>query len=179
MKNSIYWISVLIIFGLLNSTCHDKDDGCICKDNEVCIYDTYIGKNECYLSESVHYLGGERVIAPNSYLGIISNSQCVDTLIFYNDTTRALDDERFGLIVNVPPGVQDVIGSTIPYQANENEFYSSSVIPLCYLNGIGWYSNLHFFIYPDSIWMELDFWTIESDPGEIIDSVQVVFYKKQ
>ncbi|HEY3386224.1 MAG TPA: hypothetical protein VGK46_06930, partial [Saprospiraceae bacterium] len=60
-----------------------------------------------------------------------------------------------------------------------NEFYSQSVVPLCYLNGESWYSNLHFIIYPDSVWMELGFWTLNSEPGVLIDSCTVMFYKKK
>jgi hypothetical protein len=177
MNRSIYLVFILIALGLMNSMCHGKDDECMCKDNEDCIY-SYTGKNECYLNEWVHYLGGIRVIARNSYVGINNNSSCIDTLIFYNDTTRAIDDDRFGLIVDVPPGTQNVLGSNPPFQASSNEFYTSSVEPMCYSGGEGWYSNIHFIIYPDSVWMKLKFWKLESDPGVFVDSTIITFYKE-
>ncbi len=160
--------------------CHDKGDECMCKDDEDCIYNAYTGKNECYFSEWVHYLGGIRIIALNSYEGITNSSECIDTLIFYNDTSRAIDDERFGLIVADPPqGVINVLGSDVPFEVSSTEYIGSTSAPMCYLNGKGWYANLHYFLYPDSVRMELRFWTLENDPGEFVDSTVVMFFRKK
>jgi hypothetical protein len=176
-QNSIFIIP-LILIGVFLSRCNEKNDECICQINELCIYDSYSGKNECYLNESVHYLGGSRIIVPNSYVGIVENNSCIDTLIFYNDTTRALNDERFGLIVNVSSFVQNVIGSNPTFQAGNNEYFLTTVEPVCYLNGEGQYSDIHCIIFPDSVWMELKFWTLETKPGLFIDSTVLMLYKK-
>ncbi len=168
--------STSLIFGLVGIYlgtigCHKEIDNCGCKDNEICF------QSECYLKESVHEIGGTTVITPNSYVGIVQGNYCVDTLIFYNDTTRAIDDERFGLIVNGPFGVENVMGSEVPYQASGNEYYAQTVDELCHLNGNAWYANLHYFIYPDSVWMKLKFWPLDGSQGFFIDSCIVTFYK--
>jgi|GEM_PF-2263940 len=158
--------------------CHDKEDPCHCESNETCIHDTYTGIIGCYEIGSVYHLGGEVVYARNLYVGTTSGNMCIDTLIFYDDTLRALDNQKFGLIVNVyPTGVHYVMGSYPPFQADDNEYYAQSVEPLCFLNGEEWYSNLHFKVYPDSVWMKLGFWTLNSEPGILIDSATVMFYK--
>lgn len=171
--NKFIWVLIVYVF----VACHKKDEDClcdcICNSNEICLYD------ECYLKESVHSIGGTMVIAPNSYVGVATGNLCIDTLIFYNDTSRALDDERFGLFAETyHEQVWNVIGS-YPFQADTNEFYSSSSVPLCYLNGEAWYANLHFIIYPDSVWMNLGFWTLNGPSGELIDSCSLMFYKKK
>lgn len=175
MRHSILWTISLFCICLVYSSCRDEVYDCGCKDSEVCIYD------ECYLNEWVHNLGGTTIIARNSYVGIINDNDCIDTLVFYNDTIRAINDERFGLVVAADPfpGTQNVLGSQAPYQVSENEFYASTVAPLCYLNGDSWYANLHYIIYPDSVWMKLRFWPLGSSQGVFIDSCNVTFYKKK
>lgn len=180
MKQFKPWLLIWSALILFSASCHDKGEDCMCKENEVCIPNAYTGNNDCYLYASVHYLNGTRVIAPNSYEGVTTGSFCVDTLIFYNDTSRAITDERFGLIVPDPPqGVLNVLGSEVPLKVSESEYYASTVAPLCHLNGEGWYANLHYIIYQDSVWMQLKFWTLESQPNEFIDSTTVMFFKKK
>ena len=167
---------VLILFAgliLINFGCKDEiPNPCSCNEDEVCLYDS------CYLSEMVHSLNGTTIIAPNSYVGTISNNQCVDTLIFYNDTTRAIDNGRFGLIVpHYLGGIQNVAGS-IPTVVSPSEYYLGSVAPLCYLNGEERYANLHFRIETDYVWMSIKFWTLNSEPDNIIDSCIVTFHRK-
>ncbi len=171
MKQSIFWI-ISLVFICLFTGCGPNEEECVCMDSEVCI------NNVCYLDEWVHELGGTSFIARNSYVGIINGNQCIDTLIFYNDTTRAIDNERFGLIVASHPGIQNVLGSEIPFEVSDNEFYASSVTALCYLNGDSWFANLQFKTYPDSVWMKLRFWTLGAEPGVFIDSSIVTFYRK-
>ena len=168
----------IVITFLAVISCHDKEDPCNCPVNETCIHDTYTGIIDCYENGSFYHLGGHLIHARNLYVGIVHNNQCIDTLIFYDDTLRALDDQRFGLIANVyPSGIHDVMGGNPPYQVSENEFYSQTVDRLCGLKGEDWYANLHFKVYQDSVWMKLGFWTLNTPPGVLIDSCEVRFYK--
>ncbi|MEP6648197.1 MAG: hypothetical protein ABJC12_13995 [Saprospiraceae bacterium] len=152
--------------------CHDKGNEVPCKDNEVFL------DGQCYLRESVHNIGGTYVIAPNSYVAFVNGNLCIDTLVFYNDTSRALNDGQLGLIIATPFGVGNIMGS-FPNEVSPNEFYAQTVDELCHLNGEAWYANLHFKIFPDSVWMKLGFWTLSSPTGVIIDSATVVFHKKK
>jgi len=175
MKN-LFICLINLCFGiilLLSCSCHDEVIvDCTCNEDEICLYD------ECYLSESVHYIGGTTVIAPNSYVGTAISNQCVDTLIFFNDTNRTLENGRFGLIVaDHLGGIQNVAGS-FPTMVSSNEYYLTTVAPLCYLNGEAWYADMHFIIEPNNVWMNLNFWTLNSEPGVYVDSCIVTFYKK-
>jgi hypothetical protein len=170
---SITFLLFLTILCLIFSCQKEVVDSCNCESQEVCIY------NECYLSETVHYLGGTRFIAPNSYVGIVSNNQCIDTLVFYIDTTRAVNDNRFGLIVaHYIDGIQNVAGS-YPTVVSEKEYFLGTAAELCYLNGEAWYANLHFVIEQERVWMKMRFYTLASEPNTYIDSCEVNFYKKE
>jgi len=172
MHKSLKSFCLLSLLALLNCSCHDQVDDCICKNNEVCV------DAQCYLSESVHEIGGTTIIARNSFVGITNCNDCIDTLIFYNDTTRGLTDGRFGLVVaDHQGGVENVAGS-LPTMISDKEYYLYTSAPLCHLNGEVWYANLHFIIEPDSVWMNLKFWTLNSEPGVFVDSCNVMFYKK-
>jgi hypothetical protein len=164
---------ILAIFLLCLNSCVEKPDdclcACLCRQDEVCL------DGECFLSEYVHSLGGTTLIAPNSYVGFVEGNLCVDTLVFFNDTTRDIFNQ-FGLFVAVPGGIQNVAGSHAT-MVSEKEYYSYSSAPLCYLNGEARYANLHFVIEADSVNMDLKFWELGS--GVFIDSCTVVFYKKQ
>lgn len=175
MKRLFFYAACLLsILVCLNSSCHDKDDDeCICKSNETCV------DGQCFISESVHEIGGTTVIVPNSYVGIANCNDCIDTLIFYNDTTRALNNGRFGLYhADHLGGVENVAGS-LPTEVSQDEYYLYTSAPLCKLNGEFWYANLHYIIEQDSVWMELKFWTLNSQPGEFVDSCQMMFYKRK
>ena len=172
-------INFFFVIGLLpilcfNYSCNEEVPyDCQCDAHEVCV------ANECHLSENVHELGGTRIIAPNSYVGVVSNNPCVDTLVFYCDTTRAIDDDRFGLIVpHYYVGIQNVAGS-FPVQISDKEYYLGTAAELCYLNGEGRYANLHFIIEPDNVWMKIKFYTLNIEPGLFIDSCEVTFYRKE
>lgn len=159
--------------------CKEEQEACNCEDVEVCKCEAYSGINECDRKESVFWLGGTCFIAPNAYRAVSTQFPFLDTLVFYNDTTRSLDDERFGLMVeNAPEQVWNVMGSQSPYQYGPKEYSSQTVAPVCYVNGIGWYANVHFWIEPDSVVMNLKFWTLYTSPGEIIDSCSMVFKRK-
>jgi hypothetical protein len=149
----------------------------MCADSEVCIYNDLTGTNECLLNEWVHELGGTTIIAFNSFVGVTDGNSCIDTLIFINDTTRTYG--QFSIYVENPPGiVQNVLGAQPPFEASDNEYYSSTVAPFCNLNGDALYGNLHFKVEPDSVWMNIKFWALDGEPGEFIDSCNLVFYRK-
>ena len=173
--NKSTFLTLGLIICIFMSCGPDEGDDCFCKDTEVC------RNQECILSEWIHELGGTQVIARNSFVGTVTGNACIDTLVFYNDTTRNIENPlRFGLIVPVhPTGALNVLGSGPHFQASDNEFYSSLSAPICYLNGDTWYANLHFKTYPDSVWMKLKFWALEGEPGVFTDSTIVMFYKKQ
>jgi hypothetical protein len=172
--NSIF-ISISL-FAIL--CCHDKEDPCNCQSNETCVHDTYTGITDCFEKGTYYHLGGQLFHARNLYVGIINNNLCIDTLIFLKDTLRALDHNRFALLANVFPwGIFSLMEGYPPFQAGENEFYSSTNDRICFLNGEDWHANLHFKVYPDSVWMKLGFWTFNSEPGVLIDSATVIFHK--
>lgn len=163
-----------VILCLTFNSCKEQIDDPACPGSQIFI------SGECYMNDWVHELGGTTIIARNSYVGHIIGHDCIDTLIFYNDTVRSFDDERFGLVVPNFPGIQNVLGSDIPNQISESEFYASSVTPLCYINGEGRYANLHILLFEeDSVSIQFKFWTLNSSPGVFIDSTEVTFFKKQ
>lgn len=158
---------------LCSSSCDDNGQDCICPGDEICVND------RCYVNDWVHQLGGTTIIARNSYTANISGHLCLDTLVFFNDTTRAINQDRFGLFVARPPGVLNILSSEIPVMVGLNEYRASTVAPVCYLNGDSWYANLHFTIYPDSVLMNFKFWALDGDPAGIVDSCNILFYRKE
>lgn len=168
-------IGAVAIFLLCLTSCDEKPDDCLCDclchEDEVCF------AGDCILNEYVHSLGGTTLIARNSYVGIVEGNFCVDTLIFFNDTTRDIYNQ-FGLIVAVDGVIQNVAGSH-PTMVSDKEYYLYTAAPVCYLNGDAWYANLHFVMETDSVNLELKFWALNGEPGVFIDSCNMILYKKK
>ena len=112
-----------------------------------------------------------------SYVGIATGNDCIDKITFVNHTTRTF--APFSLLVEFPAGqVWDAM-SSYPLKISEREYYSSTITPLCHMNGEYRYANLHFTLDPDSVWMNFKFWELGGESGVFVDSVDVVLRRKK
>lgn len=162
---------VMLSIVLLLSSCHKEKEYCLCLENEDCY------EFQCYPSEWIHEIGGIAYKVENSYFGVANSNLCIDSLIFFIDFKRDYRNGLFGLLRESPHGGLENVAATNSTIVSDKEYYLYTVTPLCYLNGEGWYANLHFIIEPDSVLMNFKFWTLNSPPGVVIDSCSMIFYK--
>jgi len=177
MRNKVFSLLCSVIFILSVWSCKEETPpicfcDCSCTEDETCI------SNICYPNKDLFKLGGSTIYAPNGYIGTTNCNQCVDTLVFVIDSTKALEFDRFGLYIFDPQvGVKNVAGSYTTI-ISDNEFALGPGSHFCFQDGEAWYADMHFLVQPDSVRMQLLFYNLNSEPGIIEDTCIVNFYKQ-
>jgi hypothetical protein len=144
---------------------------CQCLEHEAC------HNLACYPDEWVHEIDGNTLLAKNSFIGS-TDCLCTDTLVFFIDTAFEATNGRFGLIVSDNQGGFNEVTGVFEMQVSDSEYSMVTGFPICTLNDEEWYADLHFFVFPDSVVMDMKLWTVQSEPGVYGDTCNVTFYRK-
>jgi hypothetical protein len=166
----ICFLFIVILFvTIFFADCKKKEtDNCGgCAESEVCVGFSCLPKAWKY------ELNGQLVIAENAFIGIVNND-CIDTLIFYEDTLRS-DIRRFGLTV-ANPFVQD-LGLAIRETKGKGEYTFSTGAPFCSMAGEPIYSLIFAKMEKDSGVLEIRLQDLVT--GGYRDTVFVNLYRRK